>query len=264
MENSYLRRLGLAPGASQADVKRAYRALSKRYHPDVNDDPNAEEQFEAIHEAYKFLTEVGPAPHRETVSYDYDPATDEFERKRREARAYAQRQRQEVERRRVATSRRLLYWFNFAAVAILLFNVVLLIDYYLPKQYHDEEIKRITAGYENRRTNSVYRYDDIYFENFHMRLDQGEVMNLTHYDQAIVETTSLLQTPLTVAITVDGVTTTHVQIYGLYRIFIYIIPATFVVAIIYALVPMSVDSKIGFAILLAMMAVFQLVLLFIR
>jgi len=51
--------LGLAPGASVSDVKRAYRRLSRRYHPGINPgDRQAEALFRQITEAYETLVDV--------------------------------------------------------------------------------------------------------------------------------------------------------------------------------------------------------------
>ncbi|HEU4891821.1 MAG TPA: J domain-containing protein [Vicinamibacterales bacterium] len=50
--------LGLAPGASIADIKRAYRRLARRYHPGINPgDRTAEALFHRITEAYETLTD---------------------------------------------------------------------------------------------------------------------------------------------------------------------------------------------------------------
>jgi len=50
--------LGLAPGATPADIKRAYRRLSRRYHPDINPgDKAAETLFRRIAEAYETLVD---------------------------------------------------------------------------------------------------------------------------------------------------------------------------------------------------------------
>jgi molecular chaperone DnaJ len=50
--------LGLEPGASPAEIKRAYRRLSRRYHPGVNPgDRQAEAMFDRITEAYQTLSD---------------------------------------------------------------------------------------------------------------------------------------------------------------------------------------------------------------
>lgn len=47
--------LGLRRGATTAEIKRAYRKLARRYHPDVSDEDNAEERFKEVKEAYEAL-----------------------------------------------------------------------------------------------------------------------------------------------------------------------------------------------------------------
>ena len=53
--NLYYRRLHLTPGASKAQIKKAYRKLAMRYHPDRNKSKGAVEKFIAIDEAYDIL-----------------------------------------------------------------------------------------------------------------------------------------------------------------------------------------------------------------
>lgn len=43
-------------GASKEDLKKAYRRMARKYHPDVNDDPSASERFKEINEAYEVLS----------------------------------------------------------------------------------------------------------------------------------------------------------------------------------------------------------------
>ncbi len=47
--------LGVAKGASEADVKKAFRRLAKTYHPDSNKDPKAKERFAEINTAYEIV-----------------------------------------------------------------------------------------------------------------------------------------------------------------------------------------------------------------
>lgn len=52
MNNDPYAVLGLAPGASDDEVKAAYKRLAKKYHPDLNPTPEAEERMKEINAAY--------------------------------------------------------------------------------------------------------------------------------------------------------------------------------------------------------------------
>lgn len=47
--------LGVSRTATEQDIKKAYRKLAQKYHPDVNKDPAAETRFKQINEAYEVL-----------------------------------------------------------------------------------------------------------------------------------------------------------------------------------------------------------------
>lgn len=53
----YYDRLGVSKDASQDEIKRAYRKMSKKYHPDINKEPGAEEKYKEIQEAYETLSD---------------------------------------------------------------------------------------------------------------------------------------------------------------------------------------------------------------
>jgi curved DNA-binding protein len=53
----YYKILGIDRKASQDDIKKAYRRLARKYHPDVSTEPDAEEQFKAANEAYEILSD---------------------------------------------------------------------------------------------------------------------------------------------------------------------------------------------------------------
>ncbi len=51
----YYKELGVSRTASQEEIQKAYRALAKKYHPDINKDPGAEDHFKRINEAHDVL-----------------------------------------------------------------------------------------------------------------------------------------------------------------------------------------------------------------
>jgi curved DNA-binding protein len=53
----YYRALGVDRSAGQDEIQRAYRRLARRFHPDLNKDPGAEERFKDINEAYEVLSD---------------------------------------------------------------------------------------------------------------------------------------------------------------------------------------------------------------
>src|SRR5438270_12228854 len=51
----YYATLGVDRNASEDDIKKAYRKLARKYHPDVSKEANAEEKFKEMAEAYETL-----------------------------------------------------------------------------------------------------------------------------------------------------------------------------------------------------------------
>lgn len=60
--------LGLGYDTDIYQVKLNYRKLAKKYHPDINKDPNATEMFTKINEAYEFLTEENIKKYKQNFS----------------------------------------------------------------------------------------------------------------------------------------------------------------------------------------------------
>ena len=68
--------LGIQRGASEEEIKKAYRAKCKRWHPDLNpNDPTAEEHFKEVQAAYDAITKQraggGGYQHQTSGSYGY-------------------------------------------------------------------------------------------------------------------------------------------------------------------------------------------------
>jgi len=56
-KRDYYEVLGVSKSASKDDLKKAYRKLSKQYHPDINKEPDAADKFKEIAEAYEVLSD---------------------------------------------------------------------------------------------------------------------------------------------------------------------------------------------------------------
>jgi molecular chaperone DnaJ len=56
-KRDYYEVLGVAKGASPEEIKKSYRQLARKYHPDVNKEPDAEDKFKEINEAYEILSD---------------------------------------------------------------------------------------------------------------------------------------------------------------------------------------------------------------
>ncbi|MDD6259235.1 MAG: DnaJ domain-containing protein, partial [Erysipelotrichaceae bacterium] len=56
-KRDYYEVLGVSKDASEDDIKRAYRKLAKKYHPDLNKAPDAADKFKEVNEAYEVLSD---------------------------------------------------------------------------------------------------------------------------------------------------------------------------------------------------------------
>lgn len=69
----YYEILGVSKDATSNDIKKAYKKLAKKYHPDLNQgDKNAEEKFKEINEAYEVLGDEGKRKKYDTFGQNYD------------------------------------------------------------------------------------------------------------------------------------------------------------------------------------------------
>jgi DnaJ-class molecular chaperone len=68
----YYKTLGVERNASEEDIRKAYRKLAMKYHPDRNpNDKEAEERFKEINEAYQVLSDTNKRTHYDQLGSDY-------------------------------------------------------------------------------------------------------------------------------------------------------------------------------------------------
>lgn len=90
----YYRVLGVPNDASDEDIKKAYRKLARRHHPDLNpDDAEASRKFQEINEANEILTDPEKRKKYDQYGKDWQYA-DQFEQARRGGASQQQRTRQ--------------------------------------------------------------------------------------------------------------------------------------------------------------------------
>jgi curved DNA-binding protein len=69
----YYETLGVARGAGAEEVKRAYRKMARKYHPDVSKEKNAEAKFKDVQEAYEVLRDSEKRAAYDQLGRDYRP-----------------------------------------------------------------------------------------------------------------------------------------------------------------------------------------------
>jgi len=259
LRSYYLTILGLDLSATVQEIKSAYRRKSKEYHPDLNHSPDAQAKFLQIKEAYEYLTNQpfeAPAPEQ----YPGDGLTEQ-ERWRRDYRKWAREKELEKQRQQMELIKKILIYFKPVGIVILIFNILLAIDFVLPLQSHDQKIISINKIFEStgRSGRSVHRYDEIHFEDFTMRLDRGEVILLKRYDKAMVNATMIFAKPMNAIITIDDKDELFKQIYNIYYIFGYLIPLMIILSIVYLKLKKPMQ-KFNVAIVLLVFGLIQLFL----
>ena len=70
----YYEILGVSKNASEQEIKSAYRKLAKKYHPDVNKTPGAEQKYKDVNEAYEVLHDPEKRQKYDTLGPDWERA----------------------------------------------------------------------------------------------------------------------------------------------------------------------------------------------
>ncbi|WP_421620931.1 DnaJ C-terminal domain-containing protein [Alkalilimnicola ehrlichii] len=72
----YYQIMGVSRDASQDEIRRAYRKLARKYHPDVSKEPDAEQRFKELGEAYEVLKDPEKRAAYDQLGRDYQAGQD--------------------------------------------------------------------------------------------------------------------------------------------------------------------------------------------
>ncbi|MGW3645612.1 DnaJ C-terminal domain-containing protein [Streptomyces sp. NPDC000878] len=79
MARDFYEVLGVSRTADRDEIQRAYRTLARRYHPDVNKDPEAEERFKEINEAFSVLSDPEQRARYDRFGEDFRKVPEDWE-----------------------------------------------------------------------------------------------------------------------------------------------------------------------------------------
>ena len=153
-KSKYYKILGLEETASQTEVRRAFRKLVMKYHPDKNPSDDAAIKFIAVTEAYEILTGKRSAPEiARSVNRATKKETNEDERKRRteegqkryEEQKYREFLENELYYRRLTTGR-LWKGLRISAFVGVFLTVLLIADYILPHHYTPDRVSQYSLN----------------------------------------------------------------------------------------------------------------------
>jgi len=138
--------LGLPDNAGQDEIRRQYRKLAMRLHPDKNPASNAKEQFIKITEAYEILIGKRPAPSvsQTHISRSKEKTNEERVKEARE-RYYEQILKEKLETERYFKSLfRGKKWklLKITSVVGPILSLLLILDFFLPRHFEPDRISQ--------------------------------------------------------------------------------------------------------------------------
>ena len=146
MQNDYYNILGLEQAATLRDIKKAYRELAKKYHPDINKSENAHDKFIQLTEAYEVL--INQLQCSNTIIQNKSEWYDEIKRRSREkARQHARMKYEKFRKEHEAFQKSGLYDLFLLTKYVWRLIVLPLIFVFLLLPIVNEEISSHPSGY---------------------------------------------------------------------------------------------------------------------
>ena len=266
-ETHHHRTLGIPAGATQEEIKAAYRRLARQYHPDVNPDPGAKEKFQQLAAAYQYLTKT-PSDDAWVQAFSTPAAQQEHFRKAwREAQKVKRaQQKRENELYRQQLLQKVYWVSNYIVGFYMIFTGLLALDYLFPAQEYRQEVTQVVRVYSARGRLSrggTHMYDDIYFKDFKLRVAKEQ--QVACCGEAVVHVTPIFRTVLKAELKQQEGLIIAEPAYGFYHFFGFLIPLALLLGLIYYRLPSTIDFKLTVELVLLFIGFFHLILfLFMR
>jgi len=195
--------LGLEQGATEAEIRRRYKKMAMRVHPDINPDPNAHEQFIQLSLAVEILLNPGKESASGRTSRSTSKKNENFEGQK--ARMEEAKMRYEEQKRRkqaeddayfssLTTGKKWSLYKWVVRVGVV-FAAILVLDSFLPHHVESDKIERFsTVDHNGLRYPKICA---IYFENrgsYYVK--QNRANWFASYPEVKIYTTWLLHTPM--------------------------------------------------------------------
>lgn len=193
MREQYIAILGLPPQATIDQIKKRYRELVMRYHPDLNKDEGATEQFLKIQHAYEKV--MGDDPDLMRIVASYKPrykksknpkaARAEFIRQRMDD--YLKNREKEAEEIEVQMFETLTHGWIYYLTRLLgfcsvFFALIMLADYVVAPVRESDEVKA-KAYFEHFQRNTIFLVNSNAIdvpENVFLRVKPGDTFSLRY------------------------------------------------------------------------------------
>ncbi len=180
----YYEVFGLTETATKSEVKRKYRKLAMKFHPDRNSDPKAHQLFLDLTEAYQILMDDSIARPTRNIRDTTTTSTKSAAEQRQERyRQGQERYQQYMRNKKIASERafqnftRGLRWkiFKISAIVSFMVGILLLVDFILPTR---TENHLIVSNYSNSRGYAGLQYESM----MEVRTDKNLTMYLAYFD----------------------------------------------------------------------------------
>ena len=199
----YYQVLGLEAGASDQEVRRRYRSLAMRYHPDKNPSPEAVEKFIRLKEAYEAIINRSPEPKkkRNVQKNDYSREREHKDRIM-EARRRYQEQKLKEERENERYYQDLIIGRKWKIIRILslagaIFSIMMVLDLFLPSHFEKDRVaefaRDVYTGHRGRGLSLIRteQHKDVWIEGLNFSL-------YAYYPDVYIERSWILNDPINV------------------------------------------------------------------